>query len=594
MKNSYKTTMKEVIIEKFMSYEYARIRFEPGINFITGPNGAGKSSILLAISIAMGQSHTERGRRLSDLIRRGEDVARVSIVFDNRPINGRRPFSYIRTDEVKITRILRRDGHYWFEINNSYAPRSEVERILHKIGIDPDNILIIMHQNMIESFGWIDSREKLKLFEEALGLKEYRDKIMSIKEKLEKVGGEEAEIRHYLTDAEAALKEWKILYDRWMEKKNILERLSSLEAELAWKKYFNLRDEKYSMEEEISRLNDELRDIDTNLMITRKRINELNEEYSKMQEDLIVYIDNLYAKLLDGLKVPYRNVIEEYIKRMNGNRIEYGGMKAAEAVYSYRRDEILKRIKELKTDISRVEAQLKTAESEARAYGEPVRSDRSIQAIQLEIREVKRLLDRYEDVDEKAEYTYEYYMNLYEELKAKMEKILEDKKALEEELYDRISKWKKELTRYVNEVSVLFNELLSGLNASGFIKIEDIDDIENARLELYVGFGGLDPIKLDAYSQSGGERTTAVMAFLLSLQKYIKSPLRAVDEFDVHMDPKNREVILNYLINTVSKESGQYLIITPGMIGKYLGKVNVIVIQKIESVSVPTVVRERG
>jgi chromosome segregation protein len=208
------------------------------------------------------------------------------------------------------------------------------------------------------------------------------------------------------------------------------------------------------------------------------------------------------------------------------------------------------------------------------------------------MREAKRLLDRYEDVDESAEYTYEYYMNLYEELKAKMKKILEDKKSLEEELYERIGKWKRELTRYVKEISVLFNELLNGLNATGYVRVEDIDDIENARLELYVGFGGLDPIRLDAYSQSGGERTTAVMAFLLSLQKYIKSPLRAVDEFDVHMDPKNREVILNYLIKAVSKEAGQYLIITPGMISKYLGKVNVIVVQKAEGVSVPTMVRE--
>ncbi|OYT25319.1 MAG: hypothetical protein B6U95_09675, partial [Thermofilum sp. ex4484_82] len=78
-------TIKEVILENFMSYKYSRIPFKPGLNIITGPNGSGKSSILLGISVALGQTYTERGRRLSDLIRRGEDVARVTVVLDNSP-----------------------------------------------------------------------------------------------------------------------------------------------------------------------------------------------------------------------------------------------------------------------------------------------------------------------------------------------------------------------------------------------------------------------------------------------------------------------------------------------------------------------------
>ncbi|MFB6216866.1 MAG: AAA family ATPase, partial [Candidatus Aenigmatarchaeota archaeon] len=72
-----KSHIKEIILENFMSYEYARIPFKPGLNLITGPNGAGKSSVLIALSIALGQSHTERSRKLSDLIRRGEEMARV-------------------------------------------------------------------------------------------------------------------------------------------------------------------------------------------------------------------------------------------------------------------------------------------------------------------------------------------------------------------------------------------------------------------------------------------------------------------------------------------------------------------------------------
>src|SRR4030065_1050688 len=81
--------IREIILENFMSYEYGSIPLKPGLNVICGPNGAGKSSIILAISVALGQAYTERSRKLSDLIRWGQDSARVTLVFDNTPKDGK-------------------------------------------------------------------------------------------------------------------------------------------------------------------------------------------------------------------------------------------------------------------------------------------------------------------------------------------------------------------------------------------------------------------------------------------------------------------------------------------------------------------------
>jgi len=74
-----------------MSYEYARVPFEHGVNVICGPNGAGKSSLLLAVSVGLGQSYTERSRNLSDLIGWGLEQDRVTLVLDNSKRGGRRP-----------------------------------------------------------------------------------------------------------------------------------------------------------------------------------------------------------------------------------------------------------------------------------------------------------------------------------------------------------------------------------------------------------------------------------------------------------------------------------------------------------------------
>ena len=114
--------IQELIVENFMSYEYARVPFKTGVNVIGGPNGAGKSSLLLAISIGLGQTCTERSRKLSDLIRWGQDQARVTLILDNSKHGGRRPVPKYHKDQLFLTRVLRRDGKYWFELENRAPP----------------------------------------------------------------------------------------------------------------------------------------------------------------------------------------------------------------------------------------------------------------------------------------------------------------------------------------------------------------------------------------------------------------------------------------------------------------------------------------
>ncbi|MBS7614771.1 AAA family ATPase, partial [Candidatus Bathyarchaeota archaeon] len=170
--------IREIILENFMSYEYARIPLRSGVNLICGPNGAGKSSILLGISVALGQSYTERSKKLSDLIRRGKDVGRVTIVLDNSVRNGRRPVFRIKKDQIYLTRVLRRDGKYWFEIDNVHATKADVVSLLSHFGVDPDNMLIIMHQDMAEQFIVTSPQEKLRLVEAAAGLEPYRRNVL--------------------------------------------------------------------------------------------------------------------------------------------------------------------------------------------------------------------------------------------------------------------------------------------------------------------------------------------------------------------------------------------------------------------------------
>ncbi|HMD78699.1 MAG TPA: AAA family ATPase, partial [Nitrososphaerales archaeon] len=228
------TSVKEIILENFMSYEYARIPLRDGLNLIIGPNGAGKSSVLLAISVAFGQAYTERSRKLSDLIRRGKDIARVSLVFDNSLRGGKRPIPYSKSDTFMLSRYLRKDGSYWFEADYKEIDKSEVVRLLHEFGINPDNLLIIMHQGMIEELGAVTPQERLRMVEEAVGFSEYRQRIIMAEQELNGLIGEESSLLQLIDNANQALEYWKQIYDRYQEKRRHIEHRDLLAKELLW------------------------------------------------------------------------------------------------------------------------------------------------------------------------------------------------------------------------------------------------------------------------------------------------------------------------------------------------------------------------
>ena len=179
--------IQEVILENFMSYEYARVPFRPGVNVIGGPNGAGKSSLLLAISVGLGQSYTERSKKLSNLIRWGKDQARVTLILDNSKRGDKRPVPRYAKDQLFLTRIIRKDGKYWFELENHAATKQDIERLLGKFGVDPDNMLIIMHQNMVEQFTVLSNVEKLRKVEAAVGLEPFRENVLQAQHKLTRI-----------------------------------------------------------------------------------------------------------------------------------------------------------------------------------------------------------------------------------------------------------------------------------------------------------------------------------------------------------------------------------------------------------------------
>jgi chromosome segregation ATPase len=671
--------IREIILENFMSYEYTRIPLKPGVNLICGPNGAGKSSILLGISVALGQSYTERSKKLSDLIRRGKDVGRVTIVLDNSMRNGRRPVLRIRKDQIYLTRVLRRDGKYWFELDNVQATKADVLRLLSHFDIDPDNMLIIMHQDMAEQFIVLSSQEKLKLIEAAAGLEPYRRNVLEAQRKLSRIVSQEESLSKMLESAEQTLNYWREQYDRFQEKKQLILKRRFLERELAWaevskreqaaselEKRLNDRKDRFKnieggirlSEAEISKLQGESKDVrsswqnlfeerltlerekarhEFNVLSMKNNLGDLRSWLEHGQKevknvlDATLLIENeikgSQSEALKNQMLELRNASEELgkwpktleakIERLEEDakgsvqrvasldsqlsevkvkaqeidqKLEALGSQMVEkkidlALLEYQKKEISKELEEMERNLKVVQVDLGVTVKKAEEMGTRIISLRSVEEVLDEIRMVDGRIAAMGDISAEIERMYESYSNLYLELKEKARVAAENREKVLEEIKTRMDAWRTVIRSLLDHVSLEYQRILSFAVATGAVRLLNDHDIEATGIDILVGFKGSQPLPLNIHSQSGGERSTAVMAFLLALQQRVRSPFRAVDEYDVHMDPKNREVIANLLISAVEGGTGQYLAITPNQM-YYKGKdIHVIMVQNIEGTS---------
>jgi chromosome segregation protein len=255
------------------------------------------------------------------------------------------------------------------------------------------------------------------------------------------------------------------------------------------------------------------------------------------------------------------------------------------ALLNYQKQNIEKSLQKLRRDLKAKTGEYEEAARKAEQTGSRIASTRTAGDIIDEIRLTDGYLAALADVSEDIERMYESYSKLYLDLKDKARTVEENRGKTLEEVKTRMDSWRAVMQSLLDHVNLQYKQILSQAQAVGEVHMTNGHDIEAAGLDVLVGFKGAMPVPLDAYTQSGGERSMATMSFLLALQQHVQSPFRAVDEYDVHMDPRNRETITNLLINSVKGLESQYLIITPSQITFAERDIHVVTVQNVEGAS---------
>lgn len=201
--------LKELTINGFKSFaKKGELEFSVPITAIVGPNGSGKSNIAESFRFVLGEQSVKsmRGKRGEDLIWGGsEKVSRanrasVSLVFDN----SKRTFA-LDFEEVKIERIVHRDGQNEYKLNGSAVRLKDVHELLANANIGSTGHHIIS-QGEADRVITAGPKERREMIEDALGLKVYQLKKQETERKLEKTKNNITQVESLRREAAPHLK----------------------------------------------------------------------------------------------------------------------------------------------------------------------------------------------------------------------------------------------------------------------------------------------------------------------------------------------------------------------------------------------------
>lgn len=180
--------LKSIEMQGFKSFpEKVTIPFDSGITVVVGPNGSGKSNICDAIRWVLGEqsSKTLRGAKMEDVIFNGTQkrgavgFADVSLMLDNST-----RFLNSEYDEVTVTRRYYRSGESEYVINKVPVRLKDVHELFMDTGLGRDGYSVVGQGRVAEILS-VKSEDRRQIFEEAAGISKFRYRKTEAERKLE-------------------------------------------------------------------------------------------------------------------------------------------------------------------------------------------------------------------------------------------------------------------------------------------------------------------------------------------------------------------------------------------------------------------------
>ena len=447
--------LKELIIKNFKSFEYTKIPFDKGLHIVVGPNGSGKSNIVDALLFVFGATSLKRLRvdKLTNLINHHTkaNTALVRAVLKNED------------QEIEVSREIDKEGKSIFSLNGKKQALHEIMSYLNELGLDTDGFNTVQQGDVTKIIN-LNSEERRTIIDDVSGIslfdarkKEAEVNLKKVKERLDKVN--------------IALNERKPYVEQLREEKDNAIKYKELET-LENRYNYNLYKKQIDLyTQEINDYGNDLEEKEEklNLLTIEKqdgnlKTKELDEKLEQINQELIAHSEKVQTTI--GKQLSEINASKEIItnslnsSKNNLNYLISENNKASQELSSF-----VKEIDEIKIIVSNIKDKI---------------SDKQKTKDALKI-----------DLD-------------------KNKREFEEIKAMQEELYDKLSLENKSL----NEKQDLFFEKKSRLNAFSLQK----ENLEKQNKEIV------------SRVQSFTEKSKSLTEEISSLEKEYSQVLKTLDE----------------------------------------------------------------
>ena len=258
------------------------VKFDSGITAIVGPNGCGKSNIVDALRWVLGEQRPSllRSSAMSNVIFNGTakkkalGMADVSLTFVND--KGILPIEY---SELTITRRLYRSGDSEYLINSTPCRLKDIMELFMDTGMSSDAYSVI-ELKMVEEILNDRNNDRRRLFEEAAGVTRYKDKRKQTLRKLDETLKDLQRLEDILVEVRKKTRSLEIQAEKATRAKSFREELQQLDKAYTLSEYKGIKDELDPLQTRISNADKEKNEIG-------KRIEELETQEEKARTLLI-------------------------------------------------------------------------------------------------------------------------------------------------------------------------------------------------------------------------------------------------------------------------------------------------------------------
>jgi chromosome segregation protein len=341
-----------------------KLTFTDGLSAVVGPNGCGKSNIVDAVRWVLGEKRASvlRSEVMENVIFNGSrkrkplGMAEVTLTIENN-----KKILPLEYDQVTITRRLFRSGESEYLLNKVKCRMRDIHELFMDTGMGSDSYSVI-ELKMVEALlsGRVDDRRRI--FEEAAGIKKYKQRRKETLSRLEAVN---RDMERYVDIIEEVRKNVFSLSRQASKTRRyntLRQELEEIEMKLYAHEYKKLNTDKELMQISLSALTAEKDQIEKKHSEYIATINSLKKELSEIEEKN--ELATAEEKALNTLIKEKERSLAVTQERIISSEVEAGRLEKELDDAKIKKQTILNELKFIEERLAGLEANKKTAEAD--------------------------------------------------------------------------------------------------------------------------------------------------------------------------------------------------------------------------------------